>query len=170
MRPVGPSITGQTLIRTDDPTVGERIAGAWPPTIRIIVRAMRNDELTITTCAALTPDEPPKTPGNTSGATTREHMSLCVHPIHLLRRSDVKIGAVSPGATGKTSRYVSKAATARAMPSHKAATARAVMDDEPAIRRIRTLRCQVDAVRPLAGAKIMHPWALIAVADPLRCR
>ena len=159
MRPVGPSITGQTLIRTDAPFVGERIAGPWPSTIRIIVRAMRNDELTITTCAALTPDEPPKTPGNTSGATTREHMSLCVHPIHLLRRSDVKIGAVSPGATGKTSRYVSKAATARA-----------VMDDEPAIRRIRTLRCQVDAVRPLAGAKSMHPWALIAVADPLRCR
>ena len=138
--------------------------------MRIIVRAMRNDELTITTCAALTPDEPPKTPGNTSGGTTREHTSLCVPPIRLLRRSDVTIGAVSPGATGKTSRYVSKAATARAMPSHKAATARAVMDDEPAIRRIRTLSCQVDAVRPLAGAKIMHPWALIAVADPLRCR
>jgi hypothetical protein len=54
------------------------------------------------------------------------------------------------------------------MTSHKAATARAVMNDEPAIRRIRTLRCQVHAVRP--GTKIMLPWALIAVADPLRCR
>ena len=168
MRPVGPPVTGQTLMRTDDPTVGERIAGAWPPTIRIIVRAMRNDELTITTCAALTPDEPPKTPGNTSGGTTREHTSLCVAPIHLLRRSDVTIGAVSPGATGKTSRCVSKAATAQAMTSHKAATARALMNDEPAIRRIRTLRCQVHAVMP--GSKIMHPWALTAVADPLRCR
>jgi hypothetical protein len=157
-------------MRTGEPTVGERIAGAWPPTIRIIVRTMRNDELTITTCAAQTPDEPPKTPGNTSGGTTREHTSLRVAPIHLLRRSDVTIGAVSQGATGKTFRYVNKAATARAMTSHKAATARAVMNDEPAIRRIRTLRCQVDAVRPLAGAKIMHPWALIAVADPLRCR
>ena len=166
MRPVGPPITWQTLIRTDDPTVGERIAGAWPPTIRIIVRAMRNDELTITTCAAQTPDEPPKTPGDTSGGTTREHTSLRVAPIHLLRRSDVTIGAVSPGAAGKTFRYVikaataramtsHKAATARAMTSHKAATARAVMNDEPAIRRIRTLCCQVHAVRP--GAKIMHP-------------
>ena len=129
---------------------------------------MRNDELTIAMCAALTPDEPPKTPGNTSGGTTREHMSLCVPPIHLLRRSNETIGAVSPGAAGKTSRCVSKAATARAMTSHKAATARAVMNDEPAIRRIRTLCCQVHAVRP--GAKIMHPWALTAVADPLRCR
>ena len=168
MRPVGPPITWQTLIRTDDPTVGERIAGALPPTIRIIVRAMRNDELTITACAAQTPDEPPKTPGNTSGATTREHMSLCVHPIHLLRRNDVTMGAASQGATGMTFRYVSKAATARAMTSHKAATARAVMNDEPAIQRIQTLRCQVHAVRP--DTKIMHPWALIAVADPLRCR
>ena len=155
-------------MRTDDPTVGERIAGAWPRTIRIIVRTMRNDELTITTCAAQTPDEPPKTPGNTSGGTTREHTSLCVAPIHLLRRSDVTIGAVSPGATGKTSRCVSKAATAQAMKSHKAATALALMNDEPAIRRIRTLRCQVHAVRP--GAKIMRPWALTAVADPRRCR
>ena len=168
MRPVGPPITGQTLVRTDDPTVGERIAGAWPPTIRIIMRTMRNDELTITACAALMPDEPPKTSGDTSGGTTREHTSLCVPPIHLLRRSDVTIGAVSPGATGKTSPYVSKAATARAMTSHKAATARAVMNDEPAIRRTRTLRCQVHVVRP--GTKIMHPWALIAVADPLQCR
>ena len=168
MRPVGPSITWQTLMRTDDPTVGERIAGAWPPTIRIIVRAMRNDELTITTCAAQTPDEPLKTPGNTSGRTTRERTSLCVPPIHLLRRSDVTIAAVSQGATGKTFRYVSKAATARATTSHKAGTARAVVNDEPAIRRIRTLRCQVHAVRP--GAKIMHPWALITVADPLQCR
>ena len=89
-------------------------------------------------------------------------------PIHLLRRSDVTIGAVSQGAAGKTFRYVSKAATARAMTSHKAATARAMMNDEPAIRRIRTLRCQVHAVRP--GAKIMRPWALTPVADPLRCR
>ena len=136
--------------------------------MRIIVRAMRNDELTITTCAAQTPDEPPKTPGNTSGGPTREHVSFCVAPIHLLRRSDETIGAVSPGATGKTSRYVSKAATAQAMTSHKAATARAVVNDEPAIRRIRTLRRQVHAVMP--GAKIMHPWALTAVADPLRCR
>ena len=88
-------------------------------------------------------------------------------PIHLLRRSDVTIGAASQGATGKTFRYVSQAA-ARAMTSHKAATARAVMNDEPAIRRIRTLCCQVHAVMP--GAKIMHPWALTAVADPLRCR
>ena len=168
MRPVGPPITGHTLMRTDDSTVGERIAAAKPRTMRIIVRAMRNDELTITTCAAQTPDEPPKTPGNTSGGTTREHTSLRVAPIHLLRRSDVTIGAVSPGATGKTSRCVSKAATARAMTSHKAATARAVMNDEPAIRHIRTLRCQVHAVRP--GAKIMHPWALTAVADPLRCK
>jgi hypothetical protein len=136
--------------------------------MRIIVRAMRNDELTIATCAAQTPDEPPKTPGNTSGGTTREHMSLCVPPIHLLRRSDVKIGAVSQGATGKTFRYVSKAATARAMTSHKAATARAVMNDEPAIQRIQTLRCQVHAVRP--DTEIMHPLTLIAVANPLRCR
>ena len=168
MRPVGPSITGHTLMRTGEPTVGERIAGAWPPTIRIIVRAMRNDELTITTCAAQTPDEPPKTPGTTSGGTTREHTSLCVPPIHLLRRSDVTIGAVSPGATGKTSRYVSKAATARPMTSHKAATARAVMNDEPARRRIQTLRCQVHTVRP--DTEIMHPWTLIAVANPPRCR
>ena len=131
-------------MRTDDSTVGERIAAARPRTMRIIVRAMRNEELTITTCAAQTPDEPPKTPGNTSGGPTREHMSLCVAPIHLLRRSDVTIGAVSQGATGKTFRYVSMAATPRA-----------VMNDEPAIRRIRTLRCQVHAVRP--GAKIMHP-------------
>ena len=168
MRPVGPPITGHTLMSTDDPTVGERIAGAWPRTIRILVRTMRNDELTITTSAAQTPDEPPKTPGNTSGGTTREHMSLCVPPIHLLRRSNGTIGAVSPGAAGKTSSCVSKAATARAMTSHEAATARAVMNEEPAIRRIRTLRCQVHAVMP--GAKIMHPWALTAVADPLRCR
>ena len=129
---------------------------------------MRNDELTIAMCAALTPDEPPKTPGNTSGGTTRERTSLCIPPIHLLRRSDVTIGAVSHGATGETFRCVSKAATARAMTGHKAATARAVMSDEPAIRRTRTLRCQVHAVRP--DTKIMHPWALIAVADPLRCR
>jgi hypothetical protein len=91
-----------------------------------------------------------------------------VAPIHLLRRSDVTIGAVSQGAIGKTSRCVSKAATAQGMTSHKAATARAVVNDEPAIRHIRTLRCQVHAVMP--GAKIMHPWALTAVADPLRCR
>ena len=78
-------------------------------------------------------------------------------PIHLLRRSDVTIGAVSQGAAGKTFRYVSMAATARA-----------VMNDEPAIRRIRTLRCQVHAVRP--DTKILLAWALIAVADPLRCR
>ena len=167
MRPVGPPITGHTLMHTNDPTVGERIAGTWPPTIRIIVRTMRNDELTITACAAQTPDEPPKTPGNTSGGTTREHTSLCVPPIRLLRRSDVTIGAVSPGATGKTFRYVSKAANARAMTSHKAGTARAVMNDEPAVRRTRTLRCQVHAVR--LGTKIMHPWALIAVEDSLQC-
>ena len=167
MRPIGPPIMAHTLIRTDDPTMGAKIAGSWSPTIRIIVCTMRNDELAITACAQ-TPDEPPKTPGNTSGGPTREHMSLCVAPIHLLRRSDVTIGAVSPGATGKTSRCVSKAATAQAMTSHKAATARAVVNDEPAIRRIRTLRCQVHAVMP--GSKIMHPWALTAVADPLRCR
>ena len=168
MRPVGPPITGHTLMRTDDPTVGDRIAGTWPPAIRIIVRTMRNDELTITACAAQTPDEPPKTPGNTTSGGATESMRAFVPPIQLLRRSDVTIGAVSPGATGKTSPYVSKAATARAMTSHKAATARAVMNDEPAIRRTRTLRCQVHVVRP--GTKIMHPWALIAVADPLRCR
>ncbi len=104
MGPVGPPITGHTLMRTDDRTVGERIAGAWPPTIRINVRTMRNDELTITACAAKTPNEPPKTAGNTSGGTTREHTSLCVPPIHLLRGSDVTIGAVSQGATGKTFR------------------------------------------------------------------
>ena len=168
MGPVGPPITGHTLMRTHDRTVGERIAGAWPPTIRIIVCAMRNDELTITACAAQTPDKPPKTPGNTSGGATREHTSLCVPPIQLLRRSDVTIGAVSQGATGKTFRYVSKAATARVMASHKAATARAAMNDEPAIRRIRTLRCQLHAVR--LGTETMHLWELIAVADPLRCR
>jgi hypothetical protein len=54
------------------------------------------------------------------------------------------------------------------MTSHKDGTARAVMNDEPAIRRIRALRCQVHAVWP--GTKIMHPWALIAVANPLQCR
>ena len=156
-------------MRTDDPTtVRRRIASAWAHTIRIIVRTMP-DELTITACAAQTPDKPPKTPGNTSGGATREHTSLCVPPIQLLRRSDVTIGAVSQGATGKTFRYVSKAATARAMTSDKAATARAVMNDEPAVQRIQTLRCQVHAVRP--DTKIMHPWALIAAADhPLRCR
>ena len=169
MRPVGPPITGHTLMRTDDLTVGGRIASAWAPTIRIIgVRTMPNDELTITARAAQTPDESPKTPGNTSGGPTREHASLCVPPIHLLRRSDVTIGAVSQGATGQTFHRVSKAATARAMTSHKAGTAQAVMNDETAIRRIRTLRCQVHAVRP--GTKTMHPWALIAVADPLQCR
>ena len=167
MRPIGPPITAHTLMRTDDPTMGAKIAGSWSPTIRIIVCTMRNDELAITACAQ-TPDEPPKTPGNTSGGTTLEHTSLCGPPIHLLRRNDVTMGAASQGATGKTVRYVSKAATARAMTSHKAATARAVMNDEPAIRRTRTLRCQVHAVMP--GAKIMHPWALTAVADPLRCR
>ena len=42
--------------------------------------------------------------------------------IHLLRRSDVTIGAVSLGATGKSFHRVSKAATARAVTSLKAGT------------------------------------------------
>ena len=145
MRPVGPPITGHTLMHTNDPTVGERIAGTWLPTIRIIVRTMRNDELTITACAAQTPDEPPKTLGNTSGGTMREH--------------------VGQDSTVKTFHRVSQAA--RAMTSHKAGTAWAMINDETAIRRIRILRCQPHAMRP--GTKTMHPWALIAVEEGLQC-
>ena len=130
---------------TDDPTtVRRRIASAWAHTIRIIVRTMP-DELTIT---AQAPDEPPKTLGNTSGGTMREH--------------------VGQDSTAKTFHRVSQAATARAMTSQKAGTAWAMINDETAIRRIRILRCQPHAVRP--GTKTMHPWALIAVADPLQCR
>ncbi len=150
--------------------MGEGIAGAWPPTMRTIVRLVRNDDSMITACAAETPDEPPKTPGNAGGGTTPVHVSLCLRPIHLLRRTGVTIGAVSQGATGKTLRRVSKATAARSMTSHKAATARAVMKYEPAIQRIRTLRCRVHAMRP--GTRIVHlcQWARIAVADPPQCR
>ena len=132
-------------MRTDDPTtVRRRIASAWAHTIRIIVRTLP-DELTITACAAQTPDEPPKTLGNTSGGTMREH--------------------VGQDSTVKTFHRVSQAA--RAMTSHKAGTAWAMINDETAIRRIRILRCQPHAMRP--GTKTMHPWALIAVEDGLQC-
>ena len=167
-RPVGPPITRHTLMRTDEPTVGGRITRTWPPTMRTIVRPVRNDESMITACAAETPDEPPKTPRNAGGGTTPEHVSLCVRPIHLLRRTGVTISAVSQGATGKTLRRVSKATAARGMTSHKAATARAVMKYEPAIQCIRILRCRVHAMRP--GTRIVHLWAQIAVADPPQCR
>ena len=48
--------------------------------------------------------------------------------IHLLRRSDVTIGAVSLGATGKSFHRVSKAATARAVTSPRLAPMRSALE------------------------------------------
>ena len=161
MRAIGPAITqGPMPMGTGDPM----IENAPPRHTRAIVRTslppatVRNDAPTITAIAAQTFDERPRTRGMRSGGTTQGmHMRLRAAPIPFLPCSDTPIGGTSQGATGRVLRRVTKATTTSAVPSH-----------ETTGRRIRRFRRQVHAVRP--GTMIVHPWALIAVADPLPCK
>ena len=154
MRAIGPPITEGPM---------PMIAIARPRHTRAIVRTpplpatVRNAEPTITAIAAQTPDEPPKTLDVPSDGTTRGmYLGLRARPIHFVPRTDMTIGAVRQGAIGRVLRRVRKATTTRTVPSH-----------ETTGGRIRTRRHHVH--EPRAGMTIAHPWAPIAVADPLLC-
>ena len=144
---------------------GEPMTEIAPPRqLRAIVRTpllpatIRTDAPTITAIAARTFDERSKTQGMRSVGTTRGvHMGFRTRPIPVLPLTDMTIGGVSQGATGRVLHRVSKATTTRAVPSH-----------ETTGRRMRMHRHHVD--EPRASTTIAHPWALIAVADPLPCR
>ena len=127
-------------MRTGDP-----MTAIFPPRhTRAIVRTpllpatVHNDAPTITAIAAQTPDERSKSRGMASGGTMRGvHMRRRAAPVPFLPRTDTTIGILSQGATGRVLRRVRKTTTTRAVPNH-----------ETTRRRIRTLRCQVHAVRP----------------------
>ena len=147
------------LMRTGDPM----IAIARPRHTRAIVRTpplpatVRNAEPTITAIAAQTPDEPPKTLDMPRDGTTRGvHTRLRTRPIHFVPRTDMTIGAVRQVAIGRVLRRVRKPSSTRAVPNH-----------ETTGRHIRIRRRHVH--EPRAGMTIAHPWAPIAVADPLLC-